>query len=1106
MPGKVEGVRYERHAALELKGLEEPVGVFAVVSDERGPAEPVPRTMHPMEAGPEIPAVLDLATPLVGREHELRWLRWSYRRARHGHGRVAFITGPMGIGKTRIAAELAHIARADGSMVLYASAANRDDPASVLAEADTSDGPLLLIVDDLERASGPTLDTVVALSSSLGGRASMLIGAFRDEGRSTALTTFLRRADPADNAHLALGPLDADGVREVAELYVGAAAGELPFASLLEQTEGVPLRVHEAVSQWATARVTTRLRESVGRAARGKSDIRVVESELVTNVVDLQVARERSEFFGPRASVEVSEREPEIPVICPFKGLATFDASDADFFFGRERLVAELVARVVGSSFLGVVGPSGSGKSSAVRAGLIPAIATGVLPGSDGWARVVVRPGEHPNRELTRVLERAGRTLDDGARLILLVDQFEEVFTACPDEGERTAFIDALTSAGTSSDRTVTVIVAIRADYYGRCAAYPDLAELLGANQVLVGPMRPDEIRRAIESPALRAGLRVEPELVDILVNDVVDEPGALPLLSTALLELWQRRSGRTMSMETYRETGGVRGAVGRLAEDAFHRLDPDQRSLARAILLRLAGQGEGESVVRRRVPVEEFDVERNEDAARVLAVLTDARLLTASEGSVEVAHEALLREWPRLRGWLEEDVQGRQLHLHLIQAAKEWQEDDEDPADLYRGARLASAIDWTDEHPVELNTLEQGFLHESKAVSEHEAERAHRTNRRLRGLLAGVAVLLAIALAAGSLAIVQRGHSREEATLADSRSLATQALAENHLDRSLLLALAAVRLHDSAETRGALLASLLKGPAAIRVMNVPQSLGGLSLSPDGKTLAVGEANSVDLIDTRTRQRIGAPIRVATTLSYGFRFVAYSPAAPYVAVAGATGSRDGTLDLIDTSTDHVVWHVGFGNDVPATVSFSPSGGQVEVAMRNGADGSAEQIELLDTQTGALEKTLRLSRADRNDNAPMAALVPGGRWLVSSISEGTTVLWNLRSGRPRTMLDIGGVLAMSPDGRTAAVGEDDGSVVLLDLRTGKDRQMTSRQTGSVNRSRVRPQRNNAHERWIGWNGRCLGCCLEAAARDAIGAIDIGRERGREPRWPNRVQLG
>jgi WD40 repeat protein/class 3 adenylate cyclase len=1054
---KVEGVRYERQAALELKGLEEPVGVFAVVTDGRERADPIAPAVHRAEALPDLPAVLDLASALVGREHELRWLRWSWRRARHGHGRAAFVTGPKGIGKTRITAELAHIAWADGSIVLCASAANPNDAARVFADAEAPHVPLLLIVDDLERASGPTLDTVVTLSRSLEGRASMLLGVFGDEGRSTSLATFLRRADPTGNAQLSLGPLDATGVREVAELYVGAAAGELPTAAMLEQTEGVPLRVHEAVSQWVTARATTMLRDSVDRAAKGKSDIRVVESELVTNVVDLQVARERSKQFGPEAVAEASAPEPEAPVICPFKGLATFDASDADFFYGRERLVAELVARLVGTSFLGVVGPSGSGKSSAVRAGLIPAIATGVLPGSDGWTRVLLRPGEKPNRELARVLDRAGRTLDDGARLILLVDQFEEVFTACADEGERIAFIDALTSAGTSSDRTVTVIVAIRADYYGRCAAYPDLAELLGANQVLVGPMQPDEIRRAIELPARRAGLRVQPDLVDTLVGEVVDEPGALPLLSTALLELWQGRSGRTISMETYRKTGGVRGAVGRLAEGAFHRLDPDQRSMARAILLRLAGQGEGDAVVRRRVPLSEFDVERNEDAARVLAVLTDARLLTASEGSVEVAHEALLREWPRLRAWLEEDVQGRQLHLHLIQAAKEWQDGGEDPADLYRGARLASAMDWTGEHSVALNELERGFLDESTAVSNLEADRALRTNRRLRGLLAGVAVFLAVALVAGSLAVVQRRHAQQEATLADARWLATQALADDHVDQALLLALAAVRLDDSVETRGALLTSLFKSPEAIGVMNIPQSPVNISLSPvsislsaDGRTLAVGGAGYIDLFDTRTRQAIGEPVRVAATGFTGVgREVAYSPTAPSIAMVGQTDRGRGSLDLIDASSRHVVIHEVFAERTSAdSVAYSPDGSTVAVAVNiNDIDANrvGKMIVLFNARTGARLGRLVLKPKDVSGGYTTVAFLTGGE-LVGSTEEGTTVLWNQRSAGASRTFPVGGDLALSPDGRMAALGQQDGSVILLDLRNNGRRTMSAQRPG------------------------------------------------------------
>ena len=281
---------------------------------------------------------------------------------------------------------------------------------------------------------------------------------------------------------------------------------------------------------------------------------------------------------------------------------------------------------------------------------------------------------------------------------MLVVDQFEEVFTACHDADERDAFVAALERAATDSNDESAVVLAIRADFYGRCAAYPVLSRLLGANHVLVGPMRPHELRRAIELPAERAGLHVEPELVDALVADVGDEPGALPLLSTALLELWQQRDGRHLRVSAYEQAGGVDAAVARLAERAYEGLDEGQRPIARAIMLQLASAAGGEALVRVRVALEEFAP----DARPVLAELADGRLLTISEGEVEIAHEALLREWPRLRGWLEDDAEGRRLQHHLRSTASEWQAGGRDPGELYRGARLASALDWAAGHDVE--------------------------------------------------------------------------------------------------------------------------------------------------------------------------------------------------------------------------------------------------------------------------------------------------------------------------------------------------------------------------------------------------------------------
>ena len=290
-------------------------------------------------------------------------------------------------------------------------------------------------------------------------------------------------------------------------------------------------------------------------------------------------------------------------------------------------------------------------------------------------------------------------------------------------------------------------------------------------------------------------------------------------------------------------------------------------RPIVRAIMLRLAGPGEGDAVVRRRVPLAEFDAERNARVAHVLAVLTEARLVTVSEGSVEVAHEALLREWPRLRDWLEEDRAGQRLRSHLIESAKEWDGSGRDTGELYRGARLASALDWTTDHNLELNELERSFLTTSRDASQRDVDRQRRTNRRLRGLLVGAGALLLVAVLAGGYAFIQAERARQEtenaqvaATNAEASRIGAQAVTESQLDTSLLLAREALAINDSIDTRSTLLASLLKGPAAIKMLpGTGERVQYISQSGDGSTLitddniggvAVYDARTIELVRT----------------------------------------------------------------------------------------------------------------------------------------------------------------------------------------------------------------------------------------------------------------
>jgi WD40 repeat protein/serine/threonine protein kinase len=808
----------------------------------------------------------------------------------------------------------------------------------------------------------------------------------------------------------------------------------------------------------AVDEASRRLVEVASRAAAGRSDLSEVEAELTGKVIDLQLVREQAHALsGPATPARVA---PEST--CPFKGLASFEPVDADYFFGRERLVAELVARLVGAGFLGIVGPSGSGKSSVLRAGLLPALAGGVLPGSGSWRRLLLRPGERPLDELRRVLvsgvedplAEALDALPASGRLLLAVDQLEELFTACRSEAERGAFADILVRAAADPGGRAVVVAALRADFYGRFAVYPGLAELLGANHVLVGPMQASELRRVVELPGAAVGLRVAPELADALVDDVEGEPGALPLLSTALLELWQKRQDNTLTLAAYRESGGVHGAVARLAEGTYARISDERKPIVRALMLRLVGEDEGDAPVRRRAPLAELDLERNQDVADVLSTLADSRLVTVGAGSVEVAHEALLREWPRLREWIEEDTEGRRLRTHITQAATEWHAADHDQGELYRGARLVAALEWSTDHALELNELERAFVTESHEASEKENRGIRRANRRLRVLLLGAAVLFAAAVVGGILAVVQRSEARDAETGQLAQRLGAQALVEKDLDLSLLLARQAVAIDDSPRTRGYLLAALRRSPAVIGIMHGRGSLlKAIAISPDGETLAVADGGEILFFDAGTHQRLGEPLR---TDSQG---LAYSPDGQTLAVGASAVGGQGHVRLFDARTRERLAETPVDGDA-SRLAFTGDGSRLVVLSQPEESYPGQfgaQITIRDAATlkpiGSPIEPDAFSGTfvGQYYQPPYFALASDDRSLMTASADGELAQWELGSREKTRSLKIETglhALAVSRDGLTAAVGTD-GGMQLVDLGAGTVRKATGGPPGRPN---------------------------------------------------------
>jgi hypothetical protein len=348
--------------------------------------------------------------------------------------------------------------------------------------------------------------------------------------------------------------------------------------------------------------------------------------------------------------------------ICPYRGLDVFNEEDAEFFFGREQDVQRLVEKLKATRFLAVLGASGSGKSSLVRAGLIPALRTGALPQSETWMICVFKPGSRPLSTLTAKLlylslgedsmqttldqmEKDERTLHlavafalankPAGRIVWVIDQFEEVFTLCSDEKERASFLGNLLYASSIPDGQSTVLLTMRADFLPKSAAWPDLAARIAAQQILVSPMDADMLRQAVEEPARRVGLSFQPGLVETILGDVASEPGALPLLEHALLELWKRRQDHTLTHDGYRVSGGVKSAIARTAEEIFKSFSPEEQSIVRRVMLRLTQLGEGTEDTRRRCTMNELVTSPAEADAieRVITAMADARLLITTAG-----------------------------------------------------------------------------------------------------------------------------------------------------------------------------------------------------------------------------------------------------------------------------------------------------------------------------------------------------------------------------------------------------------------------------------------------------------------------------------------
>ncbi|MEU2712783.1 WD40 repeat domain-containing protein [Streptomyces sp. NPDC007205] len=732
--------------------------------------------------------------------------------------------------------------------------------------------------------------------------------------------------------------------------------------------------------------------------------------------------------------------------VCPYRGLAPYRQEDARWFFGRERSTSALVAQLRAAERTGglvmLVGASGAGKSSLLNAGLVPALRGGALrdggqgtgaalpPSGNGTADCVLHlvPGADPLGELVRRIPDLTAVAADARRAeqeatedpaapgsdsprvaqaareaaaawarregsgesrpVVIVDQFEEAFTLCPDEADRRTFLQLLHAActppgGTDGPAPVLVVLGIRADFYEQCLGYPELADALQHRHMVLGPLTSAELRDAVTGPAKAVGLELEPGLAELIVREVsADGPrgahdaGVLPLLSHALLATWQRRKAGRLTLAGYRAAGGIQGAVAATAERAWSGLDPAARTAARLLLLRLVRLGEDTQATRRRgtrrqLAQESADPGKTEES---LEALVRARLVTLDADTVEITHEALLHAWPRLRHWIDDDRGDQLLRQRLEEDGRAWEDSGRDSSLLYRGSRLEQARSWA---------RSAGDTYLTRSAVEFLAAAVRLRKRSVWLSRAAVAALVALALVAGGTAVIawkQRDDAVFEQVVAEADRV-------ERTDPSLAaqLDLVAHRLRPDDEGTYSRLISIVNAPLATPLSGHTGAVYLTSFSPDGKTLATASYDRTvrlwNVADRSHPEPLGKPL-----------------------------------------TGHTSW--------VSSAVFSPDGHTLASA---GDDGT---IRLWDVTDPARPKALGKPLAGHRGTIYLVAFSPDGRTLASAGEDHTVRLWNVSDPRRPSALDaLHGhsaavrSVAFSPDGRTLAAGGDDDTILL-----------------------------------------------------------------------------